>query len=126
MDTETKRGLKILAVLVCAVLATACLSGCAAAPQAALDAEKLGTEHAVGFCRARHTGAMRAAASCEALCPGEERTDYCARKRCAIELGSIAEWDDVADWCAKYTPPIYYKRPEWPGKGLQPIAEEDT
>lgn len=124
MDLETKRGLKILAVLVCVVLATACLSGCASVPQAAKEAEKAGTEYARGFCVSRHTNAVTAAAACAELCVS--KSNYCARKKCATELASMAAWDEVADWCAKYTPPLYYQRPEWPPKGLQPIAEEDT
>lgn len=104
--------------------AFALLLSCAHTPQAALDAEKISPARARAFCSARHTGATRAAGSCAAICP--DKADYCARKNCIIELATLQEWDEVSGWCEKYTPPVYYPRPEWPPKGLTPIVEEDT
>ena len=117
MNAKTK---KAVAAMLCLLLS------CAHTPQAALDAEKLGSEQARAFCISKHTGVVTAAASCAELCVEDGLTTYCARKKCALELGTIAAWDDVADFCAKYTPPLYYPRPEWPPKGLTPIVEEDT
>ncbi len=102
------------------------LLSCAHTPQAARDAEKLGTEHARAFCVGKHTSAANAAADCAVKCVNENLTTYCARKKCETELASMTAWDEVADWCAKYTPPLYYPRPEWPPKGITPIVEEDT
>lgn len=102
------------------------LLSCAHTPQAALDAEKESPTRAREFCAGKHASAVKAAADCAELCVEDGLTNYCARKKCATELGTIAAWDEVANWCAKYTPPIYYPRPEWPPKGLTPIVEEDT
>lgn len=107
-------------------LALALLLSCAHTLQEAKDAEKESPAHVKAFCVSKHTGALAAAASCAEVCVEDGLTSYCARKKCVVDLGTLAAWDEVAGFCAKYTPPLYYPRPEWPPKGLQPIVEEDT
>lgn len=102
------------------------LLSCAHTPRAALESEKLSLTFAREFCSSTHARAQKAAADCADRCIDDDLSTYCARKKCATELGTIAAWDDVASFCAKYTPPVYYPRPEWPPKGLTPIIEEDT
>lgn len=119
MDHETRNGLALVLGLLLVVLLSALGTGCAVP----IVDDKLEEPEALAMCTASHRRAVAAAASCAELCIDQDLSNYCARKRCATELGHLAQWDGVQAFCwGKYTPELYHQRPKWPPKGLQPIV----
>lgn len=77
------------------------MPGCATVPEVARRAELAGTPQATAMCFARWQGATSAAAACAETCASEDLSQYCARKKCALELSTMAAWAEVESWCTR-------------------------